>query len=239
MVGMLLVAPVYFSGTDKVQAMLDGYDHAAFVRELKQHGLSNLAETFNWKTAHPESEAPTGAMIEKAVQQYRYKGTPVSDPMKIYWLLTTDTYGKTVSAGLENSQGIALPDGTRAGMLLSGGESLPNKGKIGMLKELDSNDAGGKRSSTTYAYDGFRVNLINHIVLLAGGLWQPGKMADECLARMQVGIPDLWYKIEHGYRNYSKGRAQGGVSGNAASNHGFLFARPLWENVVKPYHGLP
>jgi hypothetical protein len=237
MVGMMLVAPVYFGGADKVTAILDGYDHAAFVRELERHGLTGAHETFNWKTAHPEAEAPTGEMIARAIKGYRYKGTSISDPMKIYWLLTTDTYGKTVSCGLHDGAGVPLPDGTRGGMLIAGCESLPNKGKPGMLKELDSNDANGRRSSLLYAYDGFRPNLTNHLVLVAGGLWHPGKYADECLALMQIGIPDLWYKIEHGYRNYAKGRAQGSLTADSKT-HGFAYTRPLWESVLKPYHGL-
>lgn len=237
MVGMVLVASVYFGGADRVQEILDRYDHAVFAQELQKHGLTNLYETFTWKSAHPESEAPTGTMIEKAVRRYRYKETPVRETMKIYWLLTMDTYGKNVFVGLNNGQGIALPDGTRAGVLVAGANTLPNKGKLGMLKELDSVDANGPRSSTLYAYDGFRVNLVNHLILIAGGLWQSGKLAEDCLARMQVGIPDLRHRIEHGYRNYAKGKVQGTLTPDS-KGHSFAFTFPLWEKVVKPYHSL-
>jgi hypothetical protein len=154
--------------------------------------------------------------------------------MRLYWLLTSDTYGKRVNCGLNDGKGVLLPDGSRAGMLLSGCEALPNKGQPGMLKELDSNDAGGRRSSTLYAYDGFRVNLVNQLVLVAGGLWWPGRLAEECLSLLQVGIADLWYKIEHGYRNYAKG----GVPQGTPSGHGFVLTRPLWDTVLKPYHRL-
>jgi hypothetical protein len=235
MVGMLLVAPVYFGGTERVDAILREYDHAAFVRDLERSGLSNLHETFTWKTANPDSGAPTGEMIAKAIRGYRYKDTPPTDPMRIYQLLTEDTYGGTVFCGLDDGKGVALPDGSRAGMLPSGCDSLPNKGKPGMLKELDSKDANGPRSSTLYAYDGFRVNLINHLVLLAGGLWRPGPAADECLSRMRVGIPDLWFRVEHGYRNYAKGHVQPALD-PAGGGNGFAFTRPLWDEVVRPYH---
>ncbi|HVK05816.1 MAG TPA: hypothetical protein VM490_20260 [Armatimonadaceae bacterium] len=238
MVGMLAVAAVYFGGGDGAAALLAGYDHAAFARELEKSGLTNLHETFNWRAAHPASEAPTGAMIEKAVRNYRYKGVPATETMTLYRLLTEDTYGKTVNCGLNGGAGVALPDGSRAGMLPSGCESLPNRGKPGMLKEFDSVDAGGPRSSTHYAYDGFRVNLINHLVLVAGGLWKPGPDADACLARLRVGIPDLWYKIERGYRNYDKGRASGSFGAGTPAGGGFPFTRPLWEEVARPYHGL-
>jgi hypothetical protein len=118
-------------------------------------------------------------------------------------------------------------------VLLAGCETLPNKGKPGMLKELDSNDANGRRSSILYAYDGFRVNLVNQLVMVAGGLWNPGKASNECLALLQVGIPDFWYRVEHGYRNYAKGHVQGNLE-----ESGFPYTRPLWENVLKPWHGV-
>jgi hypothetical protein len=232
MLGMLVVAPVYFGGVARVQAILDGFDPAAFVRELQKRRLTNLHETFTWKAAHPDSPAPDGPTIRKAIRGYRYLGIPATDPMALYHHLTLDTYGKTVFCGLNDGRGIPLPDGSRAGMLMTGCETLPNKGKPGMLKELDSNDAAGRRSSTLYAYDGFRVNLVNQLVLVAGGLWKPGKEANECLALLRVGIPDFWYRVEHGYRNYAKGHVQGNLSGD-----GFAFTRPLWESVLKPWHG--
>ncbi|GAB4461636.1 MAG: hypothetical protein OHK0029_27210 [Armatimonadaceae bacterium] len=235
MLGMLVIAPVYFGSTKRVGEVLNTFNHAAFVRELKAHGLTNLHETFTWKATHPESNAPTGEMIEKAVRDYRYLGVSVHEPMKLYWLLTTDTYGKAVNCGLNDGEGILLSDGTRAGMLLDGCAELPNKGKPGMLKELDARDANGPRSSTLYSYDGFRVNLVNHLVLVAGGLWESGKMADECVALLQVGIPDLWYKIEHGYRNYAKGKVQGTLRGDD-EKHAFALTRPLWNDILQPFH---
>lgn len=231
MLGMLLVAPVYFGGAARVQALLDNFDHAAFVRELAAQRLTDLHETFTWKAAHGDSPAPDGPAIQRAIRGYRYLKTPVADSMEIYRLLTVDTYGKTVICGINAGRGITLPDGTIAGKLVSGCETLPNKGRIGMLKELDGRDALGSRSSMLYAYDGFKVNLINQLVLVAGGLWRPGTEANECFALLRVGIPDFWYRVEHGYKNYAKGHVQGSLDGS-----GFPFTRPLWENVLQPYH---
>ena len=77
-------------------------------------------------------------------------------------------------------------------MLLSGCDALPNRGAMGMLKEFDAVDAGGPRSSTTYAYSGFRVNLVNQYVLVAGGYWRPGdERARRSLERVRVGAADL------------------------------------------------
>lgn len=238
MVGGLLVGVVYFGGADKAQAVLDGYQHAPFVAELAAADLTNIHETFNWKAAHPDSPAPSGDMIERALRNFRYKEMALADTMKIYWYLTMDTYGKTVGCGLKDGQGVALPDGSRSGMLLTGCDELPNKGKPGMLKEFDSVDANGPRSSILYAYDGFRCNLVNHFVLVAGGYWQHNELARESLERMEIGITDLWYKLDRGYSNYAKGHKQGDLR-NTATGHGLQFTRPLWERVIFPYHQGP
>lgn len=230
MIGMMVVGPIYF-GPAEAQKILDTYDHRAFVGELKAAGLANIHETFTWKAAHPKSAAPTGGEIENYVRGYRYKGNDLLDPMTLYHLLTLNTYGATVNAGLNEGKGLR-----GGGRIAKGAAALPNVGKPGMLKEFASRDAGGPRSSVTYAYDGFRPNLTNHIVLVAGGYWKPGKKADACLALMQVGITDLFYKLEQGYINYSKGKASKKAFTIKAPYHDFALMRSLWQDVVKPYH---
>ena len=236
MVGGLLVGIVYFGGPEAAEAVLDGYDHDAFVAAAREAGLSNIYETFTWKESHPESGAPTGEMIEAAVRGYRYRGMPLRDYMGIYWALTENTYSGRVQCGLDDGRGVALPDGTRAGMLLSGCDALPNRGALGMLKEFDARDAGGPRSSTTYAYSGFRVNLVNQYVLVAGGYWRPDdERARKSVERVRIGAGDLWYKLDHGYSNYAKGARQG-VGRSAGASYGYDLSRPLWEAVLLPYH---
>jgi hypothetical protein len=231
MIGMMVVGPVYFGGGPAAHKVLDAYDHDAFVAQLKAAGLSNTYDTFNWKAAHPESGAPDGKAIAAAVKDYRYMGLDLSDPMELYYRLTVHTYGAKVNAGLGGGKGL-----NGAGMIASGAEGLPNLGKDGMLLEFDSRDAGGPRSSMGYAYDGFRPNLTNHVVLLAGGYWKAGPKADECLARLNVGITDLFYKLEHGYKDYSKGKGSTEVFDIQKPYWNFVCPRSLWEDVVKPYH---
>lgn len=244
MVGMMVVAAAYF-GPATAEQILASYDHDAFLADLRANGLTNLAETFNWRADHPTSNAPTGDEIEQVVHGYRYKDTRLTDPMRIYWLVTEDTYQKRVNCGLNDGAGIATSEGP-AGVIDSGCEGLPNKGAVGMLKEFDVIDAGGKRSSAGYSYAGSKVNLVNHYVLLASGLWQQDTYAAQALARMSIGIPDLWYKLDHGYRGYAKGEAQwvAGAIGDPyvfkSDNPEFAFPanRSLWEDVVRRFHGI-
>lgn len=231
MIGEMIVGTVYFGGGPAAQKVLDTYDHDAFVAQLKAAGLTNPYETFTWKQTHPDSAAPDGKAITAAIKNYRYLGHDLSDPMEIYYLLTVHTYGAKVNAGLNGGKGL-----NGAGVIASGADGLPNQGKDGMLLEFASRDAGGPRSSITYAYDGFRPNLTNHVVLLAGGYWKPGPKADECLARLNVGITDLFYKLEHGYKDYSKGRGSTNVFDIKKPYWSFSITRSLWEDVVKPYH---
>lgn len=238
MFGGLIHATVFFGGVEAVNAILDTYDHAAFTAELKAAGLDNTHETFSWAETHPESGAPDGPAIERCIRNYRYEGLPLKDPMGQLYDLTVNTYGAVVACGLNGGEGI-LQDGVPTGVIASGCADLPNKGAPGMLLEFASRDAGGPRSSITYAYDGFRPNLTNHLVVLVGGYWENGDQADEILRLMDVGITDLRYKLIHGYRNYAKGKGHTGVFDITRPHWAYSFQTtlPLWFEVLKPYHG--
>ena len=55
----------------------------------------------------------------------------------------------------------------------------------------DAMDAGGPRSSLTYAYSGFRVNLVNQYVLVAGGYWDSdSEHARRSIERMGQAMSD-------------------------------------------------
>jgi hypothetical protein len=175
------------------------------------------------------------------VRHFRYHGLALTQPMDVLWRLTADTYGARVSCGLNDGAGIG-----GAAKIDAGCAGLPHKGALGMLKEFDSGDGGGARSSGLYSHDGYRVNLVNHLALEAAGLWAPGARADAILARMKIGVPDLWYKLDHGYRDYSKGgpmwTPDGADDGNVFRsdnpNFAFGYSRSLWRDVIAPSHGL-
>jgi hypothetical protein len=232
MVGAMLVGAAYF-GPAQAQALLANYDHAAFVADVQAAGLSNLYQTFNWKAANPGSIAPSGATIQSTVRAgYHYYGHALTDVMGIYGELLDDTYGMTVNAGLNGGAGIG-----GAGKIVSGADTLPNPGAVGMLKEFDSSDAGGARSSAGYAYDGFRPHQTNLLVMIASGLFDASSpVAQDAAARLEVGNTDLWYKLDKGYIGYAKGASQGTFSTSGdGSSFGFAYNRPVWEDVLRPY----
>ena len=236
MIGGVLTGLAYFGGAAPAQAILSSYDHTAFVTELTSNNLPNIRETFNWKVANPTSKAPTGSSIKSAVENYKYYGSALTDYMKIYQALVSDTYGRKVTAGLNNGAGIG-----GAGKIVSGADTLPNKGVNGMLKEFDAVDANGARSSFVYAFDGYRPHLTNQLALIVAGFWTKGStVANQAVALMNVGNTDLWYKAEKGYIGYAKGQAQATVDyPSYSASRGFIYNRSLWDDVLRPFHDLP
>jgi len=237
MIGGVLTGMSYFGGPSPAQAILANYSHPAFLAELSAANMPNIYETFNWKAANPSSKAPSGSTIESALDAYKYKGSALVDYMKIYEALVSDTYARNVNAGLNNGAGTS----GGAGKIVSGADTLPNKGALGMLKEFDANDANGARSSFLYAFDGYRPHMTNQIALIVGGYWQKGStIANNAVARMNIGNTDLWYKAEKGYLGYAKGKAQNLVNYSlTGSSRGFVYNRSLWDDVLRPYHELP
>ncbi|MEO7098486.1 MAG: lyase [Luteolibacter sp.] len=234
MIGGVLVGMAYFGGPTAASAILNGYNHAQFLADLSANNLPNIYQIFNWKAANPTSGAPSGTMIENGVRNYAYHNSPLASYMDIYYSLLTDTYGMSVNAGLNGGAGI-----NGAGKIVSGAATLPNPGALGMLKEFDSADGNGPRSSLIYAYDGFRPHQTNQLVLIICGFWQRGtNIANTAAARMNIGDTDLWYKIEKGYIGYAKGASQGVMDQSFSTGWGFVYTRSLWEDVLKPYHGL-
>lgn len=230
MLGGVLVGMVYFGGPDQGNAILNNYNHAAFVAELNSSGLPNTYAIFNSRAAGVTA-APSGTEIQNAVKNYKYYNSGLSDYNGLYTSLVNDTYGKNVTPGLNNGAGI-----NGGGKLVTGAATLPNRGAAGMLKEFDSVDGGGARSSLIYAYDGLRPHQTNQLVLIIGGFWQKGStVANNAVARMKVGNVDFWYKVDKGYIDYSKGK----VADNNAhfrTDYGSAYVRPIWTDVLLPYH---
>jgi hypothetical protein len=241
MAGSVLVAAAYFS-VDEARRILADYDHDDFVAELNTRGLSNAHRTFNWRADNPDSPAPTGAQIEAAVRDWSLWGVPLDDPMRLFADLTAHTYGQTedkvVECGHDGGRGVPVagaPGGV-AGVIDTGCADLPNQGRPGLLLEFDSSDAGGVRSAAVYAYGGFKPNLFTRTVLIDAGLWDPDPEQAEVYDLVLVGAEDLWYKLDHGYREYHKGQYWETLRIDS-EEYGFAFLRSLWEDVYLPYHG--
>lgn len=68
----------------------------------------------------------------------------------------------------------------------------------------------------------------------------PGTQADTIVNRLNVGITDLEYKLQQGYRDYAKGRGSTAIFdiNKGVWSYSFNTTLPFWFEVVKSYHGL-
>jgi len=234
MIGGLILGSVWL-GPKEAQAFLDNYDHVKFTEQLKAAGLTNTYDIFTWKANHPDSEAPTPEQVNEGVHGFRYLDKDVTNPMDLFIGLAKTTYGAKVTAGLNDGKGKEDATGTPGGLLLEGGDKVANIGKLGMLLEFASNDAGGARSCAVYAYDGFRPSLAKQIALLVTGNFDfkhPEWPA--VFEQIKIGNEDLFYKLEKGYISYSKAKAGKVVNFEAGNDK--VVSRDLWQKVILPYY---
>ncbi len=202
--GSVIIATSHF-GVTEAKARLKGHNHASFISRLKNVGLTNLVKTYE------SSNNPSNTQIETTLhKEFSYFTVNDLDPLALFNHLASYTYGKDVFCGLNDNDGITK-DGVTGGRMAKNCSLLPNKGKVGMLHELNSADAGGPRSSASYAFEGLRpVNTVQ-VALIANGYWQDNAMTQALVNRMKVGIEDLYFKIDParggGYYAYAKGKA--------------------------------
>lgn len=252
MLGQVLAGIAYF-GERGAADELATWDRARFLRDVRRRGLRNLEATFAWGQTHPTAGVPTDDEVRAALTNWSYRGFGLDHPMELWALLTRNTYALPVDCGLEGGQGTPVPGGGRAGRLADPAQcNQLALGAPGMLREFDTTDAGGPRSSLNYAYMGFKANLANQVVLLAAGLWKPGPVAISpatdtaaLLALRATGIDDLWRKLRLGYVSYANGKPMlppGAPAGTtvlslaqpAAYGQGFTLTRALLDSVANP-----
>jgi hypothetical protein len=235
MIGAVLVGTEYFGGKAAVAAMAANYDHAAFTAKLQAAGLVNAYWTYSTYTRNPAAGAPSPSTVKQGIQNYAMHGITLDRLLDMYVYLASDTFSATVTCGLNGGAGI-LSNGVYAGRLVAGCAGLPNKGVAGMEKEFDSLDGSGARSDASYAHLGLRDDLMNQLVLTVYGDWADTTASTDVLAKMNVGVPDFFYKAAQGYEGYSNGRDEGlfkcGTDTDCALN------QSLWSDVLAPYHGL-
>jgi|GEM_PF-2825433 len=185
-VGVELAAIQYF-GAASWDAMLTGFNDAAFIARLRAAGLSNAA--FCYTAAGP---AATAAIARPFV----WKGHPATDPMGIWNQLAADTFDKTVASSVSgNSLGAAVS------ARIADGTTSPEAGKCCMGSEFDAKDSSGLRSSALYVFEGWMNVTASRVVLsVLGGFDCAAATAS---AQYQVGSADLIYKLRHGYLSYA------------------------------------
>ena len=139
-------------------------------------------------------------------------------------------YDHNYSGGAVISDTSRLPGGTDENgkplAYIADGSLSPVEGKIGMMRELVSADAGGIRSSTSYCLHDFILVVQSYAVLYALGELRLSN-DDPLFSLMWVGNEDVIYKCEVGYNSYSIGKNRG-ICGEAG-HPDYLPYKHLWR----------
>ena len=252
--GGLLQGLIFFGGPANVASMFSSYDHANLRNRLQAADLQNAYGA----ALLSDSNSPALSTVQSAIRNWSSTtslhpyGSNVPTAMQIYLNQTAPrTYGEEAIPGVEKcssprspadpgtcgscERGISTSSGC-AGIVLNNIHNFPNYRQLGMLREFNSADASGTRSSLTYAYDGFRPNLCHHVSLIVAGQWTPDSTT---LSHLNVGIQDLDFKLQNGYRNYQHGNAGSTMNMDSPNwERSFKTLLPLWNDVLSGYHQL-
>lgn len=258
----MLFVSAYFGGADAVNELLLSFDYDAMTRELLELGFLRAHAAFTVtppiladgtlgtspkevmenggpiylkgrddstaKRLHITDGLPAGRGLGVRIP-FVYHGDPLSDVGAILNGLLAYTYSGGV---VVNSYG-AYPDGRPKAYILDGVPS-PVEGRMGMMKEFASGDAGNGtsgpdiRSSCVY-------NSHNFIMIVAAlaaakelGIYDLRAPENaEIAALVDVGNADFIHKYEHGYMCYSQAKP---YESRENASHGYFLWKSYWQS---------
>jgi hypothetical protein len=233
----ILACRMFFGSAKACKDFLATYDRAAQKAATAAAGLTNAAASFRTSTY-------SDAEVEAIVDNWSWTGlghTYNLDTLDdLIVTVMNDMFNQNVMSGVGGTAangwiGPGVP-GTNAGKIVSGASSLPNKGKIGMAQEYNSNDAKGKRSSSTYVEDGMKLTDGILILAMCDGSLRPGDSDwSATLDRVDIGMADHFYKTTQGYTGYQKGGVEDLWSYTARTGFGLEYMHKIWPDMVKPW----
>jgi hypothetical protein len=224
-------AVLYFGSAETVNAVFTNFDYDDFMADCTAAGFTNITTTWdnagktlmeNGGAVTAVNDGGTGSGIGVKAA-FKYSNMALSNIDGILYNLISYTYQSTVksAAGTAGSGHAYIIDGT----------SSPFQGQRGMLYEFDSSDANGLRSDAEYCAASFGILVPAVTLLKLFGGWDGSTTAQrEMDDLMSVGNEDLIYKLEHGYRSWSKG--VGANHYEYSMKHGYPIAKDIWRKVL-------
>ncbi len=246
----IMFAVLYFGSAEKVNEILTGFNHSEYMKKFEKFGFTNVRAAWDRKPfvlpdgtlSLPTSELMTfggnahfGVDVPQTGEKfggnagygigvrhpYSYLDHPLSDLHGIAEELIRHNYsgGEVFSRYFLNGEKVCY---------IHGDKTSPEEGKIGMMKEFNSGDKEGIRSSASYCYEDFLL-----VTLLLRGLellGQPMEKSGELFDLISVGNNDFIFKLENGYRGYSRGNGYDTTADTYTFYNGFS---ELWKNYIK------
>ena len=222
----ILFSTLYFGSADKVNEILVGFDHDEYMKTFDRFGFTNvraawdrqpfvlpdgtlslssrelmmkggkanLIEDVQVISAHRGDSLGDGIGVK---HPYRYLGHPLSDLSGIAEELLRNNFsgGSVFSEYVQNGERICY---------IIGDLTSPVEGKDGMMKEFNSGDGRGIRSSASYCYEDFA--LVVFLLRAMELLGSPMPKSGELFELVKVGNTDFTFKLENGYHGFSLGK---------------------------------
>lgn len=246
-VGVALAAGWYF-GPDQLDRFFSDFDFNFFLARLKAANFTNVVACW---TVCPDTRR---VLMEGGAfragdpsfgngrgihgNTFTYKGFRLSDPWKIYQKMGERMFShigvtEIPITGRTESTHILAVDGD--GKYLKS----PYDGQAGMCYEFKTNNAqingSGFRSSLLYVYEGWRLDVINAVALLARDLWPRDDSSRNLALLMQVGTADFFFKAKNGYAGFANGKPVVVDEQKLKNKAGWVWSKSLWEDVLAPF----
>ncbi|NQX58646.1 DUF7594 domain-containing protein [Paenibacillus qinlingensis] len=185
----IFYAASFILGLENVKDILQNYNHASFINELNEKGLTKIKESFE-KTNNFSTAATEAAKLAE-------KGVKVQNTIKpSNWSFK----GVSLEQFLQNP--LKLHDATQSKSWTHPAQEGDYLGQLGMGHEFDAIDSKGSRQSASYTVLGIDPSLQNtRLMAYFGYLNAPGNesMADNITKLQRVGVSDYYAKVINGY----------------------------------------
>ena len=243
-VGVIAAASLYF-GAEALNAKFLAFDFDAFLARLDAANFQNIRRCWTYQPAtrelmmHGGSVAvPDDAVLAQGVltrgagvrNTFTYEGIPLSAPWELYRSQALRLFSKAVRTQV-------FIHGTDTSRLLgqaAGPEVSPWEGQMGMCHEFESTDWSGFRTSAIYAYEGVMIDLCTAATLKVLGEWQSNEGGDTIERRMGVGMADLLFKAQAGYRGWANGKEHFTTWEKDLVPYGADYVFALWRSYFAP-----
>lgn len=243
-VGVIVAASLYF-GAEELNAFFTSFDSTDFLRRLDAANFQNIRRCWTYRPGMLELldsggviRVPDDAVLAEGLptrgagirNSFTFEGVPLDQPWALFRGQAFRLYSKAVRTQVHVSPDVsskliapATPD-----------ERSPWEGQTGMCLEFESTDWYGMRTSLIYAYEGVMINLCTASTLKVLGEWQSDAGGDAIERRMGVGMADLRFKADRGYRGWANGKAHETRWDADLVPHGADFIFALWESYFAP-----
>lgn len=234
-VGIMIAAYYYFGGADVVNSFLSSFDYDVYMSNFRSFGFRNIMACWSQtgKTLFENGGKDAGGGTVKGVRMPFVMGDPLVitqaipyEPVALYRSIGNWMYCHPAANSSKSGKAF----------ILNGG-STPVLGQIGMCREFQVTDGFppnvDERSDASYSYLGWFLHIPTVAAMMALGGWSEGGELADIERRMIVGSEDLIYKLEVGYRGYSKGKTSNQYD-YGHNKEGYVVMTQIWYNYIKP-----